>query len=120
MLSREEFLKKKSRRFSVVALPSGGEVRLQSLNDMEQSKYETSFNFAKNGKSDFHAAKRRLLIRCMVDAEGRRIFADHEEDELIDMDGRDMAILYREAKKLTGLDSDDADTAIKNSETPQG
>lgn len=111
-VSRDEFLRnlKVGRRFTEVALPrSGVTVRVQSLTERERSRYEMHAT-AEDGRYDKfrNMASRRLLISmCVVDAEGKRLIGDSEDerDSIGDMDAEDAGILYGACRSHCGLDS---------------
>ena len=78
-----------ARRYTEVPLP-GGKVRLQSLTELERQQADL------NGPPEQMTA--RYIVKCVVDKQGRRMFADEQIDEVLQLDAQitiqlDQAIL---------------------------
>lgn len=116
-LSRDQLLSRHKRRYAEIKLQDGATVWLQSLSDEERSRYEVSYQFDKKGNAiDLDCAKRRLLVRCLVDGDGgTRLFADDEEDKLRPIDGKDIGLLYDAARKHCGFEEGEIEALVKNS-----
>jgi hypothetical protein len=109
----------KARRYKNVSLPACGlTVRIQSLKERELSWYGTQV-VSKTGRgnvmSRIEDATRRLLVLCMVDDAGNRLFTDTDTDKLRDWDSLDTQTLYNEITPHVGLGRDDIETMVKNS-----
>lgn len=110
---------KGKRRFKIVTLPNAGlDVRIQSLTALEQSRYETAMlgNDGKLNKTRMEDAEGRLIVKCLVDASGVRLFSDVQVGEVATWDGADAAFLYRECAAHCGLNRNTVEAAEKNSE----
>lgn len=97
---------KGKRRHKTVELPTSGlTVRIQSLTAGEQNRYETVMMGA-DGKLDkrrLEDAEARLVVKCLVDDAGNRLFSDGQVAEIAGWDGADAAFLYRECAKHCGI-----------------
>lgn len=80
-------------------------VRLQSLTDLEQSKIEALWGkrFNETGEPDL-VMRRELLVLCIVDDNGDRIFGNDEVDLLEDWDGAVTGELYLACRDLCHMD----------------
>jgi len=62
------------------------------------------------------ALRAKLVARCWVDAEGKRVYADDEIEQLnTEWPSGVLGQLFKEAEKLNGLDVAAKDAAAKNS-----
>jgi len=97
---------KGKRRYKTVTLPNSGlMVRIQSLMAGEQNRYETVLLSA-DGKLDkrrMEDAESRLIVKCIVDDAGNRLFSDAQAPEVAAWDGADAAFLYRECAAHCGI-----------------
>jgi len=85
----------------------GTMVRLQSMTELERATIERA---AQDEPTTLNA---RLMIACMVDADGHTLFAADDMDDLLQMDAQvSTAIMQRIYEHCGG--KDDTDTAIKN------
>jgi hypothetical protein len=97
---------KDKRRYKEVTLPASGlTVRIQSLAAGEQSRYETAAMGpdGKLNRNRMEDAESRLIVKCLVDEAGNRLFSDMQAGELAAWDGADAAFLYRECSKHCGI-----------------
>jgi hypothetical protein len=60
-----------------------------------------------------------LLVRMLVDEEGKRLFLDSEYEELSSIDSLDMEVLGDEARKHVGFDAETRRELKKKSEVTQ-
>jgi hypothetical protein len=104
-ISRDQLLAKRARRYREVTLSSGDVARLQSLTELERSEYNMSLLDKKGdvNKKALTKATRMLLVKMLVDADGNRMFFDHEDDLLADIDSLDMEILGDAAREHIGF-----------------
>ena len=111
-LTREEILSRSGRRYL-----EQGDFRLQSLTLSEWSAWEAErfdLDKAKITKERMASMRQRLLVRCLVDADGRRLFDDGEWNLLSSLDAGVMGDLYDAAHKHCGFDRDDTEAAGKD------
>lgn len=111
-LTREEILSRSGRRYL-----EQGDFRLQSLTLSEWSAWEAErfdLDKAKITKERMASMRQRLLVRCLVDADGRRLFDDGEWNLLSSLDAGVMGDLYDAAFKHCGFDRDDTEASGKD------
>jgi hypothetical protein len=108
------------RRFKIIGpLPvSKKRVRIQSLNEGELSAYH-AVAVGKDGfkPSRMEDANRRLIARCLVNADGNRLLADSDAGKLASWDAADAQYVYNECAAFVGLKRDEIEGLEKNSET---
>lgn len=103
--SRDELLSQSGRRYTDCE-----GFRIQSLNDLEWSEWESRRVNYEKGKVDVRevkASRRRLLVKVLVDEEGKRLFQDSEADKLIDVDARLIGSLFDAAMSHCGYEDND-------------
>ena len=79
LVSRETFLSSFKRSYTEVET-SLGTFRIQNLSEPEKADHECS-SMDKNGEFDprrHKSHRRRLVLRCLVDAEGKRLLKDED------------------------------------------
>ena len=122
LMTREAILGLTARRYMVVGLPDGKQVRIQSLSEREKSSFEMQ-QISKRGsvnKSKIEASRRRLLCLCLVDDKGNRLFGDDDADKLRDVDGGITSALFDAVQKHVGFEDGDIEELAKNSNAIQG
>ena len=111
-LSREEILAT-SIPVETVDVPEwGGKVILRGLtsverDDYEQGMVETSPNGSVKAKRQLHNVRASLVVRCIVDEQGERVFAD---DDLEALGGKNAAVvdrLWDVCRRLCGMSTED-------------
>lgn len=116
------FGKPRPRRYKLVGpLPVlGVTVRIRSLTEREVSGYQmqvlqtSGSGFRKDRLLD---ANRRLIALCLVDANGNTFVSDAQRAEMADWDNADTAYLYDECAKHAGINKQELEDLVKNSET---
>lgn len=116
-LSRDEFLQRTKRRYANVTLRDGQTVRLQSLTEGERSDFETAPIKQNDQQREerLKATRMRLLVRCIVDNEGKRLFGNEEYGLLAELDSSDTSRLFDKALEHTGFAESDVEAIAKNS-----
>ena len=108
------------RRYKLIKLPVAGHyVRIQSLTERETAAHSTQ-TLAKSGNyklSKLEDAARRLIVMCMVDGAGNRILNYTHMEKIAEWDSADAAFLYKECAAHTGVNTEDIENLVKNSET---
>lgn len=115
ILSREGILAKRERRYRDIVLPSGGQVRIQSLTELERSEYNMML-LDKKGNLDrkmLNKANRLLVVKTLVDENNSRIFMDHEEELLADMDSMDMEAIADASREHIGFGKEEVEDSEK-------
>ena len=111
--SRKDLLALCRRRVTTVTV---GEMtfRLQNLTEGEKSRYERGV-LGKNGivRED---ARRKLLVLCLVDDDGKPWFSMADLDALGELDGAVLSSLFDAAMAHVGFQSEDIDELVKNSQ----
>jgi hypothetical protein len=106
--TREDlFALRGKRRYRDVELPlSGLKFRIQSLNEAEVTEHQNAVvAFKRGGKYDFNKARildsnRRLICKCLVDADGKQILTDEDYQWLGELDNSDIGYLYEQCAEL--------------------
>ena len=111
------------RRFTVAGpLPINcKKFRLQSLSEGELSSYQ-AMAVGKDGfkPARMEDANRRLIVRCVVDAEGNRLMTDAQATQLMQWDSADTSYLYNECARHVGLKRDEIEDLVKNCDMTVG
>lgn len=96
----------------------GVRVRIQSLTELETQQYQSEVWSSRGTgvkKSRMEDASRRLLVRCLVDRAGNRLFGPKDTYVFDNYDGADTGFLYEECANHCGLSRDDIESLVKNS-----
>ena len=96
--------KSATRRYKDVEVPGFGVFRIQSLSELERSTLDDV-----EDKNDRAAA----IVLCLVDADGLRLFADHEIELVAGLDASVVRTLYEEILSHVLVPSEELE---KNSE----
>lgn len=117
--SRQTFLAGCQRRYSTELLPvSGVTVRFQSLSEGEMSAYEMAefkrdidgnllrdeFGRLVRDEEAISDSRGRLIVKCLVDAEGNRLLTDSDIEQVRLLDSEDTMHLYSVLRKHCGID----------------
>lgn len=113
--------KPKRRYKTVEPLPVNGlRLRIQSLTEREMARHDAeAISYARAGvkRSAIENANARLFVRCLVDAEGNRLFGDHEVDVFAEWDSADTRFLYDEVAEHCGIRRAGDEELAKNFQT---
>ena len=104
------------RRYAEVKVPSYGNCRIQSLTERERAQIEYAMTFADDSKAVAHTLKARLIVMCMVDSAGLRIWSDAEIDVVADLDSRFTAAMVDAIEEHCGISKADVEELEKNSD----
>lgn len=111
MLTAAAILAAKDLTPEVVAVPEwGGEVLVRGLSGADREAHEESLWKEEGGKRvrNLEHWRTKLLVRCLVDEQGNRLFT---EQQVTDLGGRSGAVidrLYDVAARLSGLGPEQA------------
>jgi hypothetical protein len=122
MITKESFLAKAKRRY-VEVLYDGECYRLQSLTERERAQYELQLQDKKLGRAtdaSIEKMRRLFVAKTLVDEAGSRLFSDEESEQLGEVDGRIMGLLYERAQRHCGYDSKEIEELAKNSGAAAG
>lgn len=125
MLTREELLGRRKRRYDIVDLPGGGQVRIQSLTEGERTRHELKTSDSKGRWSKTHAVDARchMIAISVVDEAGELLFDEQTDlDAIREMDSADAAVIYAACLDLNAGkradDDDETEAASKNLSGP--
>jgi hypothetical protein len=102
-----------------------GDVRLQELSASDRDMWENeSFVLNAEGtgaKFNPKHARARLVVRCIVDDKGRRMFSDDEVAAIGSLSAATVQRLFNAARKLNAISDDDLSELEGNSDAgPSG
>jgi len=122
VLSRDEILNKDDIQQENVSVPEwDGDVIVRGLNGYDRDRYEESM-VERRGKSfstNLENIRARLVSLCVVDAEGKRIFADEDIPALGKKSGAALERVFEVARKLSGLRNEDIEELAGNSNSAE-
>lgn len=91
----------------------GVKVVIRTMTGAEKSNFEVS-TIAEDGKVDRKDFRAKMLSQCLVDEEGKRIFADEDLDILGTKSAAVIERLWGIASKLNAYSKKDVDELTKN------
>ena len=118
-LTRNQILSSKDLPTQVVDTPEwGGSVIVKTLPASERDRFEDSITKTKGDSVEVNMKNLRakLCALCVVDGNGKRIFADSDVVELGGKSGKVLDRIFAAAQELNGLGKDDITDLVKNSE----
>ena len=117
VLSKSAILEASDLPFTDVDVPEwGGTVRIRTMTARERDDYEASI-YDMDGKTvkvkreDFRA---KLLARCLIDEDGKRLFTTKDIPQLSGKSAKPVQALFEVAQELNGLSADAQDELEKN------
>ena len=108
------------RRFADVEIPGLGTLRIRSLTERERSEYEAGFLDSDGRATNLVDGKVRLIMLCVCNASGQRLFSDADKPALEAMDSIITNRLVDECRTHCGFTDEDMDVLVKNSDTTGG
>jgi hypothetical protein len=129
LLGRDEILTHTDLPFEDVYVPEwSGSVRVRGLSGKDRDAYEASTVIMRTGKGgrleqgrDLDNLRAKLIVRCLVDDNGDRLFHDGEYDTVGALSGAILARLWDTASKLSGLGDEDLEELVRDfGSTPGG
>lgn len=99
----------------------GGWVRVRGLTGAERDRYEASlFSDVKKGsKPDMRNIRAKLVVMCLTNEEGQRIFSFNDVEKLGKKSAKALDALFAKAQELSGLRKEDVEELQKNLESVQ-
>jgi hypothetical protein len=125
-LSRDAILTVVDVQIEKVVVPEwGGDVFLRGLTGEERDAWEASRRQIR-GAGTKHMeivpvsdnARASLLVKCIIDEAGERVFTDRDAPALGTKNGKIIDRLYDVAAALSGIGGDDEEELAGNSEAP--
>lgn len=92
----------------------GGTVIVRGLTGAERDAYEASL-LQGRGVINYENARAKLLVRCLVDEQGERLFSDADVDILGAKSAAVLDRLFSVAARLSGLQPGDVEELMGNS-----
>lgn len=112
------FASRGKRRFETYPIPNLGNVRLRSLTERERSAYEVETQKDNKG---LQAAKRRLIVETVVDAEGNPLLNEQDLTALEEIDGKITGDIFNCSVEHCGFKKGEIEALVGNSgEAPAG
>lgn len=116
-LTRELILKAQDLKRESAEVPEwGGTLFIRGMSGAERDAFETSL-FSKNGAERIFTGdniRAKLLVRCIVDDKGERLFGDDDVAALGQRNAATLDRLYDIAQRLSGIGNAELETAVKN------
>ncbi|MFG2683165.1 hypothetical protein [Streptomyces sp. NPDC048392] len=124
LLTAEQIEAADDRQWEDVPVPEwGGTVRVAGMSGTDRNDYQKKMLvFGGNGKPkevDLTDQLARLLSKCLVDENFKRLYTDATIKKLGAKNGAVLERLAKVAKRLSGLGEDDVEDAAGNSEPGQ-
>lgn len=125
ILSKDAFTAAKATTLprETVAVPElGGDVIVQGMSGTDRNTYEAALLVGKGRKShvDLSDITAKLLVRCLINEDGSRIFRDDETALIGAVRADALSRLSAVAQRLCGLTDEDVEELGKSSTTPAG
>lgn len=119
MLSKQQILDADDLAFAVVSVPEwGGEVRIRTLSVRERDEFEATISTG-GKKPNLANVRARLVMRVIVDADGKQVFDLPDVALLGRKSAKAMERVFEAARKLNGFSKEDIEELAKNSEETQ-
>lgn len=110
-LSKDQILGAVDFNFVEVEVPEwGGSVRIRGLSAAERDQFEARLGVSQ----DLTNMRARLVVSCLVDDDGNRIFKDSEASELGKKNAAVLTRLFDEVRNLSGMSDEALGIAEKN------
>ena len=123
-LSKEDILKADDRATEEVSVPEwGGTVLVRGLSGRERDEFEVSMADRQGTEfvPNFSNTRAKLITRCVVDDDGKRVFDIHTDVEALgEKSGAAIDRVYSVAARLSGLSPDAAEKGAANFGGPPG
>lgn len=112
LLTKDQILAGDRKKTVDVAVKEwGGSVRLQELSASDRDMWESeSYSLNDSGtaaKFNPKHARARLVVRCIVDEKGRRLFTDDEVAAIGSLSAASVQRLFNAARKLNAVSEED-------------
>src|ERR1035437_8715941 len=113
-VSRDNIFGSKDRPSEKVNVPQwGGDVYVSTITGTERDAFESAIT-SSEGKVSVENIRAKLLVRCLTDENGNRLFTDADALQLGTKSANILDRLFTVARKLNGLSKDDVEELKKN------
>jgi hypothetical protein len=124
VLSRDDVLKHSEVVTERLEVPEwGGEVIVRGMTGRERDSWEASM-FEQRGKkmiANPDNVRAKLVARCVIDEDGRRLFMDSDTDALGGLSAAPISRIYDVAARLSGVTEEDVEEMMRDfGKTPGG
>ena len=109
-LSKDDILGRDDRRTEEVAVPEwSGSVLVRGMTGRERDEFEASLDQQRGGQyvRDYANVRARVLVKCMVNEQGERVFTDQDANALGEQSAAALDRIYDVAARLSGLRGED-------------
>jgi hypothetical protein len=111
MLTREQILSFKGKlRTEVVDVPEwGGEVIVSEISGAARDAFEASLvkGKGKQRQQDLANIRAKLVVRCVVDGDGNRVFSDADAADVGELPAAGLDRVFSVAQRLNGFKDED-------------
>lgn len=119
MLSKEQILECSDIVTETVPVPEwGGDVLVATISGRERDRFEQEVVNIGKGRV-VENLRARLVARCIVDGEGKRMFADSDVVKLGKKSAKALDRIFSVCQKMNGFTESDIEELEKNSESGQ-
>ncbi len=121
LLNKDQILAADRKKFEDVEVKEwGGTVRLQELSASERDLWESEqiivLSDGAGAKFNPKHARARLVVRSLVDEQGKRLFKDDEVAAVGSLSASTMQKLFNKARRLNAISADDMKELEGNSD----
>jgi hypothetical protein len=120
LLDRLAILQARTLPQESVSVPEwGGDVFVRTLTAKELDDFQAANiqGSGKDRKPNLQNFRARLAVRCIVDADGKRLFEDTDAEALGAASCRAIDRVFAVAQRLNGMTDESTESIAKNSET---
>ena len=105
-----------------VELPGIGCVYVRGMSGKERDHWENALMVGRGAhrRVDTRNARARLAVRCLVDEQGQRLFADHDAERVGNIRADLLQRIFNVAQRLSGVSDEDLDELGKSSGSVDG
>ena len=117
ILTRDDILRANDSQMEAVDVPEwGGQVLVKGLSGTERDRFEQDSidQRGKTTKLNFTNIRARLLVLCLVDEQGNRLFQRSDIDLLGQKSAVALNRVFEVARRLSGLNQEDVEELAEN------
>ena len=117
VLGKANILSADDMQLEEVAVPEwGGSVMVKGLTGKERDAFEDEIVTIRGKETSFNAEnfRAKLVVRCIVDEQGKRVFDDRDVAALGNKSAAALQRVFEVAQRLSGLTQNDVEELVKN------